>query len=103
MTTMTSPNPVRRSARVALAAACFAAAAGLAACASPGAGSAAPGVPDPEADRRFYEARCGVCHVPFGKSDFPAEYWPAIVDEMAPRSGLSRSQRERVLRYLTSP
>lgn len=103
MTTMTSPNPARRTVRVALAAACLTAAAGLAACASPGAGSATPGVPDPEADRRFYEARCGVCHVPFAKSDFPAEYWPAIVDEMAPRAGLNRSQRERVLRFLTSP
>lgn len=102
MPTMTPPNAPRRTVRLALAAACLATAAGLAACASPGAGTAAPGVPDAEADRRFYEARCGVCHVPFAKSDFPAEHWPAIVDEMAPRSGLSRAQRERVLRYLTS-
>lgn len=101
MPTMPAPN-TRRAARLALAFACLATAAGLAACATPGAGANASGIPDPVADRRFYEARCGVCHVPFAKSDFPAAHWPAIVDEMAPRAGLSRSQRERVLRYLTS-
>ena len=55
----------------------------------------------PEGDRRFYEARCGVCHVPYPREHYDAAEWPDVVDDMGPRAGLTRSQRERVLRYLT--
>lgn len=82
------------------AAALFAGAAALGACASSGSHPADSG---PDADRRFYEARCGVCHVPFHKGDFAPRHWPAILDLMGPRAGLSSTQRERVLRYLTAP
>ena len=57
----------------------------------------------PEGDRRFYEARCGVCHVPYPREHYEAEDWRDVVDDMAPRAGLTRHQRERVLRYLTEP
>ena len=86
---------------IGVAAALFAGAAALGACASGG----APGATDtgPDADRHFYESRCGVCHVPFHKGDFAPRHWPAILDLMGPRAGLSSAQRERVLRYLTAP
>ena len=83
------------------AAALFAGAAVLGACAS--GGGAGTGDTGPGAERRFYEARCGVCHVPFHKGDFAPRHWPAILDLMGPRAGLSTAQRERVLRYLTAP
>jgi type IV pilus biogenesis protein CpaD/CtpE len=51
-------------------------------------------------DRRFYEARCGVCHVPFPREDHAAAEWRKILDVMAPRAGLTRAQRERVFGYL---
>jgi hypothetical protein len=56
----------------------------------------------PEADRRFYEARCGVCHVPFPREDYEPAEWPDILDDMGPRAGLTRSQRERVLAWVTA-
>jgi len=55
----------------------------------------------PEGDRRFYEARCGVCHVAYAKDEHPSAQWSSILDVMGPRAGLTRAQRERVLRYLT--
>jgi len=89
-------RPMRGLALLALAAAAVA----PAACAS-----GAASIPDdgtPASDRRFYEARCGVCHVPFHREAFPADRWPALVEHFAPRAGLTRSQRERVLRWLTA-
>ena len=86
--------------RLPLAAACLTAAAALAACAS--AGGPGPAAASPDADRRFYEGRCGVCHVPFHPIDYPPRAWPAIVEVMGPKAGLSRSQRDRILRYLTA-
>jgi hypothetical protein len=56
----------------------------------------------PDGDRRFYEARCGVCHVPWQREQFAATEWPGILDIMAPRAGLTKAQRERVHRYLTA-
>jgi hypothetical protein len=56
----------------------------------------------PDGDRRFYEARCGACHVPYPREHFDADEWPGILEEMAPRAGLSKSQRARVLGYLTA-
>jgi hypothetical protein len=56
----------------------------------------------PDGDRRFYEARCGVCHVPLPREDYSPSQWPGILDEMAPRAGLTGPQRERVRAYLTS-
>jgi hypothetical protein len=91
----------RNSLRHGAAAGCLAAAASLLAVAGCASGGGASGPADPE--QRFYEARCGVCHVPFHKSVFRADQWPAIVENFAPRAGLSRSQRERIVRYLTSP
>jgi len=54
----------------------------------------------PDGDRRFYEARCGVCHVPRPREEFSAVEWPGILDTMAPRAGLTRTQRDRVSAYL---
>jgi hypothetical protein len=65
------------------------------------AGTGAPRDPQ-EVERRFYEGRCGVCHVPFKPTDYPPAKWPGIVAKMGPRAGLSAAQRERVLRYLTA-
>ncbi len=56
----------------------------------------------PDGDRLFYEARCGVCHVPFAREQYPAAEWPGILDAMAPRAGLTKAQRERVHAYLTA-
>ena len=56
----------------------------------------------PEGDRRFYEARCGVCHVPYSRDEHAAAEWPRILQVMGPRAGLTTSQRERVLSYVTS-
>lgn len=56
----------------------------------------------PDGDRRLYEARCGLCHVPFRPRDFEASQWPSLVDDMAGRAGLTRVQRERVLAYLVN-
>ena len=83
----------------ATAAALLAAAACLSACAS----DASVGVAGPEADRRFYESRCGLCHVPFHRSDFRPSDWPSIVEHFGPRAGLSTAQRARVVAYLTAP
>ncbi len=54
-------------------------------------------------DGRLYEARCGVCHVAYPREEHAPSEWPKILDVMGPRAGLTRSQRERVLRYLTEP
>jgi hypothetical protein len=54
----------------------------------------------PDGDRLFYEARCGLCHVPWPRADYEPDEWPGIVDDMAPRAGLTQTQRERVLAYL---
>ena len=43
-----------------------------------------------------------MCHVPFHPSEYTAEEWPAIVDQFAPRAGLTKAQRVRVLQHLTS-
>lgn len=56
----------------------------------------------PDGDRRFYEARCGVCHVPLPREDYPAAEWDKILDDMAPRAGLFGAQRDRVSRYLSA-
>lgn len=56
----------------------------------------------PDGDRRFYEARCGVCHVPWRPDQFTADEWPRILDVMAPRAGLTKAQRERIHAYLIS-
>ena len=76
--------------------AALAAAALVAACAS----TLPP--PRPDADRRFYEARCGVCHVPYPREHFDAAEWPKILDAMGPRAGLTRTQRARVLGWVTA-
>jgi hypothetical protein len=54
----------------------------------------------PDGDRRFYEARCGVCHVPRSREEFSAAEWSRILDTMAPRAGLTGTQRDRVSAYL---
>ena len=77
------------------AAAALAAAAVVAACAS----SRFDG---PDGDRRLYEARCGICHVPFPREHYSSDEWPDILDDMGPRAGLTRKQRERVLGWLTA-
>jgi hypothetical protein len=56
----------------------------------------------PDGDRRFYEARCGLCHVPFAREEHSAAEWDDILDEMGPRAGLTRPQRARVLGWLTA-
>jgi hypothetical protein len=56
----------------------------------------------PDGDRRFYEARCGLCHVPFAREGYSAAEWDDILDEMGPRAGLTRPQRARVLGWLTA-
>jgi hypothetical protein len=55
----------------------------------------------PDGDRLFYEARCGACHMAWPRESHAPAQWPSILDEMAPRAGLTRSQRERITRYLT--
>ena len=77
------------------AAAALAAAALVAACATTD--FAGPG-----GDRRFYEARCGVCHVAYPREEHDSAEWPKILDVMAPRAGLSRPQRARVLSFVTA-
>lgn len=77
------------------AAAALAAAALVAACAS-------TRFDGPDGDRRLYEARCGICHVPYPRDHLAPQEWPAVLDEMGPRAGLTRSQRERVLGWLTA-
>jgi hypothetical protein len=57
----------------------------------------------PGGDRRLYEARCGVCHVPFPRDYLEPAEWPGMLDDMGPRAGLTKSQRARVLGYLTAP
>ena len=56
----------------------------------------------PGGNQRLYEARCGVCHIAYEREQFGPDEWPGILDEMAPRAGLTRSQRERVFAYLTA-
>jgi Spy/CpxP family protein refolding chaperone len=55
----------------------------------------------PDGDRHFYEARCGVCHVPLPRENLSAGEWQKILDVMAPRAGLVGAQRERVSQYLS--
>ena len=54
----------------------------------------------PDGDRRFYEARCGFCHVAHHPTDYTPEEWPELVEDMAGRAGLTRVQQKRVLDYL---
>lgn len=56
----------------------------------------------PDGDRRLYEARCGICHVPYPRDHVAPREWPGILDEMGPRAGLTHAQRERVLGWLTA-
>jgi hypothetical protein len=56
----------------------------------------------PDGDRRFYEARCSVCHVPRPREQFTPGEWQRILDVMAPRAGLTGAQRDRVSAYLTA-
>ncbi len=79
----------------------IAAAAALAAAALVGACASAR-FDGPGGDRRLYEARCGICHVPFAREHYLPSEWPGILDEMGPRAGLTRSQRERVLGWVTA-
>ena len=79
----------------------FPAAAALAAAALAGA-CASQRFDGPDGDRRLYEARCGICHVPYPREHFAPGEWPGILDDMGPRAGLTRSQRERVLGWLTA-
>lgn len=56
----------------------------------------------PDGDRLFYEARCGNCHAPWPRTAYEPQEWPELVDDMAPRAGLTTAQRERILGYLTA-
>ncbi len=56
----------------------------------------------PEGDRRFYEARCGTCHVPYPREEHGPAEWNRILDVMGPRAALTHAQRERVLGYVTA-
>ena len=56
----------------------------------------------PDGDRRFYEARCGTCHVPYPRDFLPEEEWGRMLDVMAPRAALTKSQRARVSGYLAA-
>jgi hypothetical protein len=55
-----------------------------------------------ERGRELYVARCSGCHPLHPPDTQPAARWAALLDEMAPRAHLDATERDLVLRYLTS-
>jgi cytochrome c5 len=50
---------------------------------------------------KLYSMKCSFCHRPFPPdSRGPAE-WDDILDEMAPKAGLTESERALIYRFLT--
>ncbi|UCD76863.1 MAG: hypothetical protein JSV91_08020 [Phycisphaerales bacterium] len=52
--------------------------------------------------RHIYVTRCAACHSPEPVGDYPVADWPGIVRRMADRTGLSESETEDVIAYVTA-
>ena len=50
--------------------------------------------------RALYVGHCGSCHLPVAPTELSAEAWPAQLDEMRERAGLTRAESDVVERYL---
>jgi hypothetical protein len=61
-----------------------------------------PGVTTNELNhgRSLYVGHCGTCHLPVPPTEFTPDEWPAHVDEMQERAGLTAAEAESVQRYL---
>jgi cytochrome c5 len=61
-----------------------------------------PGVTAAELNqgRALYADRCGVCHLPVPPTQFTPEEWPARVDAMTERAGITPAEAEAVQRYV---
>ena len=55
-----------------------------------------------EHGRDLYIRRCSGCHTLYKPSALPAERWPAILDQMAPRARLASQETESLLPYLVA-
>ena len=55
---------------------------------------------DMKALNTLYTQRCSACHAPHDISHFDANVWPAMMDAMADRAGISPSEKYKILRYL---
>lgn len=53
-----------------------------------------------ERGRGLYVARCASCHALHLPSEIPAARWPQLLDGMAPRAKISRTERDAIERYL---
>ena len=52
--------------------------------------------------RTLYGARCSVCHAPHQPSEFPADRWPSLVEEMRERSKIDPAEQSLIERYLVT-
>jgi hypothetical protein len=48
------------------------------------------------------ETRCSACHVMPRPTDHPLSEWPAILNRMAPKAGLSNADKTLLLHYIQS-
>lgn len=48
----------------------------------------------------LYYSKCSFCHRPFPPEMRSPEEWDDILDEMAPRAGLSAAEKRKVLKFL---
>lgn len=48
----------------------------------------------------LFAERCGGCHVLYHKSEFDPNVWPSILDSMSGQSGLTKDQKDLIVKFL---
>ncbi|MDY0059378.1 MAG: cytochrome c [Myxococcota bacterium] len=69
------------------------------------AAAATPAAPSPELlkkGQRLYAGRCAGCHELYPPASRSADHWRTWVPAMAPRSGLTPEESQRLLDYLVA-
>ncbi len=51
--------------------------------------------------KTLYYSKCSFCHRPFPPGSRSPGEWRDVLDEMAPRAGLNKSERALIFRFLT--
>ena len=49
----------------------------------------------------LYVGRCGACHGLYSPDDFSSAQWTSILSSMAPKAGLSSSEKTLVYKYVS--
>lgn len=48
----------------------------------------------------LFGERCGACHALYHKSEFDPNVWPSILDSMSGQSGLTKDQKDLIVKFL---